>query len=122
MISWIRLLSIMFLFVLLGGCRGSKSSLDGKRKFLGNPESSQVLILIKEDGTISWKNQGSKEIILTRRDQLKPLIQKVLTDERKDNDVITLKVDKSANFDDPAFVIALVAEFNGKLVIMTEKN
>ncbi|MCI4668396.1 MAG: biopolymer transporter ExbD [Bacteroidia bacterium] len=115
---------LLLIYFLLTSTFVTQSSLDIELPTSASdkPSPDANFVSIKADGTFSWKTAGSSERILNERDELRPLVQSVLEDDNKDNDVITLRVDKRSVFDDPAFVIALVAEFQGKIVIMTEKN
>ena len=49
-------------------------------------------------------------------------IQNVLEDENKDNDVITLRVDKNVTYESSMVVLSPVAKFGGAVVIATKKK
>ncbi|WNJ17683.1 biopolymer transporter ExbD [Pontibacter sp. G13] len=78
-------------------------------------------VSVTNDGQYAWNNK-----VLDDREELWDLIgeslEASLQDEDPSNDVITLRVDKRAEFDGAAFVMAIVAENQGKIVILTEKN
>lgn len=115
---------LLLIYFLLTSTFVTQSSLDIELPTSASdkPSPDVNFVSVKADGTFSWKSGSSGEQVLNDREELRPLVRTVLEDDNKDNDVITLRVDKRAVFDDPAFVIALVAEFQGKIVIMTEKN
>ncbi len=81
------------------------------------PSPGSSTVTITADGSYAW-NQD----VLADREQLIPLITAVLTDPDPENDVITLRADKSVTMDNAAFVLSIIAENKGKIVIMTEKN
>ena len=81
------------------------------------PSEGQNFVTVTSDGIFAW-NQSK----LASKDELIPLIEEALQDDNTENDIITLRADKKAIFEEAAFVIALVAENNGKIVILTEKN
>lgn len=60
------------------------------------------------------------ETKLDDREELRPFIEALLTDDNPDNDVITLRIDKRVQFDAAAYVMAMVAEYQGQIVILTE--
>lgn len=81
------------------------------------PTPSQNSVSIGTDGVFAW-NQRRVE----SREELIPLIEEVLNDDDKENDVVTLRVDKRVSFDEAAFVMGAVAANQGKIVILTEKD
>jgi len=81
------------------------------------PTPSQNSVTIGTDGVFAWNQRK-----VDNREELIPLIEAVLTDEDKENDVITLRVDKRVSFDEAAFVMGAVAANQGKIVILTEKD
>jgi biopolymer transport protein ExbD len=81
------------------------------------PTPSQNSITIGLNGVLAWNQRR-----VDSREELLPLIEKVLTDDDKENDVITLRVDKRVSFDEAAFVMGAVAANQGKIVILTEKD
>jgi biopolymer transport protein ExbD len=81
------------------------------------PTPSKNSVSVGLDGVYAWNQQK-----LTNRDDLIPIIEKVLSDEDKENDVITLRIDKRVTFDEAAFVMGIVAGNKGKIVILTEKD
>ena len=81
------------------------------------PTPSQNSVTIGTDGVFAWNQRK-----VNNREELVPLIKEVLTDDDKENDVITLRVDKRVSFDEAAFVMGAVAADQGKIVILTEKD
>ncbi|MDX2246848.1 MAG: biopolymer transporter ExbD [Bacteroidia bacterium] len=81
------------------------------------PTEGKNFVSVTDDGIFAW-NQDKVE----KKEDLIPLIEEVLQDANKDNDVITLRVDKKALFEEAAFIMAIVAENDGKIVILTEKD
>ncbi|MEO0899544.1 MAG: biopolymer transporter ExbD [Bacteroidota bacterium] len=86
------------------------------------PAKGGNFVNITADGTMSWIGEGENEVILTDREELRPYLEAVLQDDDETNDVITLRADKRSVLEESAFVIAVVAENEGKIVIMTEKG
>jgi len=115
---------LLLIYFLLTSTFVTQSSLDIELPTSASdkPSPDANFVSVKADGTFSWKAANRSEQVLESREELRPLLQEVLEDDSEKNDVITLRVDKRAVFDDPAYVIALVAEFEGKIVIMTEKE
>lgn len=81
------------------------------------PTPSKNSVTIGTDGVFAWNQRK-----VNNREELVPLIKEVLTDDDKENDVITLRVDKRVSFDEAAFVMGAVAADQGKIVILTEKD
>ncbi len=81
------------------------------------PTEGKNFVTVTEDGAFAWNQEK-----IAQREELIPLIEAVLQDDNPDNDVITLRVDKQSVFEDAAFVMALVAENEGKIVILTRKE
>lgn len=81
------------------------------------PTEGKNFVTVTDDGVFAWNQQKIQD-----KEELIPLIEAVLKDSNKDNDVITLRVDKKALFEEAAFVMAVVAENDGKIVILTEKD
>ncbi|MEZ4775264.1 MAG: biopolymer transporter ExbD [Bacteroidia bacterium] len=81
------------------------------------PTEGKNFVTVTDDGVFAWNQQK-----IQNKEDLIPLIEAVLKDDNKDNDVITLRVDKKALFEEAAFVMAVVAENDGKIVILTEKD
>ena len=81
------------------------------------PTEGKGIVTVTDDGIFAWNQQKLED-----KEELIPFIEEVLQDDRTDNDVITLRVDKQALFEEAAFVMAIVAENDGKIVILTEKD
>ena len=81
------------------------------------PSPGGNYVTVAEGGIYAWN-----ESRLDDRDELRPFLEDVLTDEDPDNNVITLRIDKRVQFDEAAYVMAIVAEYQGQIVILTEKN
>lgn len=81
------------------------------------PSEGGNTVTITADGQYAW-NQD----LVSDREQLRPLIEAALQDANTENDVVTLRADKAVIMDDAAFVLSIVAENEGKIVIMTTKN
>ncbi|MEM7657004.1 MAG: biopolymer transporter ExbD [Bacteroidota bacterium] len=81
------------------------------------PSPGKSYVTVATDGVYAWNEQK-----LTDREELRPILEEVLTDDDPDNNIITLRIDKRVMFDEAAFVMAIVAEFQGQIVILTEKS
>ncbi|RMG69106.1 MAG: biopolymer transporter ExbD [Bacteroidetes bacterium] len=81
------------------------------------PSPGKNYVTVAKDGIFAWNEKK-----LTDREELIPYIEEVLQDDDTENDVITLRIDKEVLFDEAAFVMAIVAENKGKIVILTERS
>lgn len=81
------------------------------------PSPGKNFVTLSAEGVYAWN-----DLRLNSREELIPFIEGALTDATPDNDVITLRVDKRVTFEEAAFVMSLVAENEGKIVILTEKQ
>lgn len=81
------------------------------------PSPGKNYVTVAQDGVFAWNEKK-----LTDREELRPFIEEVLQDDDPENDVITLRIDKEVLFDEAAFVMAIVAENEGKIVILTERS
>ncbi|GAB4420330.1 MAG: biopolymer transporter ExbD [Bacteroidia bacterium] len=81
------------------------------------PSPGSNYVTVAQGGVYAWNDKK-----LDDRDALRPFIEEVLTDDDTENDVITLRIDKQVTFDEAAYVMAIVAELEGKIVILTEKT
>ena len=80
-----------------------------------SPSKSQNSITIAPGGLYAWNNQQ-----MTAKEDLAPLVEATLTDDDKENDAIALRVDKGVTFEEASYVMSIVAEFGGKIFILTE--
>lgn len=80
-----------------------------------SPSSSSNNITIAPGGVYAWNNQAVEE-----KEELDPFVEAVLTDESEENDAISLRVDKGVTFEEASYVMSLVAEYGGKIFILTE--
>ncbi len=80
-----------------------------------SPSRSQNNITIAPGGVYAWNNQQ-----MDTKEELEPFIEAILTDDDQENDAISLRVDKGATFEEAAYVMSLVAEYGGKIFILTE--
>ncbi len=80
-----------------------------------SPSKSQNSITIAPGGLYAWNNQQ-----MSAKEDLAPLIEATLTDDDKENDAIALRVDKGVTFEEASYVMSVVAEFGGKIFILTE--
>lgn len=81
------------------------------------PSQGKNFVTVTDDGVFAWNQEK-----LADKEDLIPLLEEVLQDDNPDNDIITLRVDKQALFEEAAFVMAVVAENEGTIVILTEKD
>ena len=81
------------------------------------PTEGKNFVTVTDEGAFAWNQEK-----LENKEELIPLIEEVMQDDNPDNDVITLRVDKQSIFEDAAFVMAVVAENEGKIVILTRKD
>jgi biopolymer transport protein ExbD len=81
------------------------------------PSPGKNYVTVTVDGQYFWGDQPLKD-----REELRDLISKALKDAEDDAKSVTLRVDKKVIFDDAAFVMGLVAEYEGKIVILTKKE
>ncbi|MCB0855716.1 MAG: biopolymer transporter ExbD [Bacteroidetes bacterium] len=81
------------------------------------PTEGKGIVIVTDDGIFAWNQEK-----LENKDDLIPRIEQFLEKAGPDNNVITLRVDKQALFEEAAFVMAIVAENDGKIVILTEKD
>ena len=80
-----------------------------------SPSQSSNNITIAPGGVYAWNNQQVQE-----KEELDPFVEAVLTDDNQENDAISLRVDKGVTFEEASYVMSLVAEFGGKIYILTE--
>lgn len=80
------------------------------------PSPGQNYVTVTADQRYDWNGTELKD-----REELREYIAQAIKD-KPDNPVISLRVDKQAPFDAAAFVIAVVAENKGKIVILTNKQ
>ncbi len=81
------------------------------------PTEGEGIVTVTDDGIFAWNQQKLED-----KEELIPFIEELLQDDDTENDVITLRVDKKALFEEAAFVMAIVAANDGKIVILTEKH
>ncbi|MCB9233437.1 MAG: biopolymer transporter ExbD [Bacteroidia bacterium] len=81
-------------------------------------------VTISEDGRYFWNEReagiGAEEDL--KKAEIASEIEKVLTDEDEENNVVTLRVDKEVTMEKAGFVISQIAKYGGKVVIATEKE
>lgn len=80
-----------------------------------SPSQSSNNITIAPGGVYAWNNQT-----VTEKEELDPFVEAVLTDDSEENDAISLRVDKGVTFEEASYVMSLVAEYGGKIFILTE--
>ena len=80
-----------------------------------SPSRSSNNITIAPGGVYAWNNQT-----MEAKEDLAPLVEAALTDDNEENDAIALRVDKGVTFEEASYVMSLVAEFGGKIFILTE--
>lgn len=80
-----------------------------------SPSKSSNNITIAPGGVYAWNNQQVQE-----KEELDPFVEAVLTDDNQENDAISLRVDKGVTFEEASYVMSLVAEYGGKIYILTE--
>lgn len=80
-----------------------------------SPSQSSNNITIAPGGVYAWNNQA-----IEKKEELDPFVEAVLTDDSEENDAISLRVDKGVTFEEASYVMSLVAEYGGKIFILTE--
>ena len=80
-----------------------------------SPSKSQNNITIAPDGVYAWNNQT-----LETKEELEPFVKAILTDDNEENNAISLRVDKGVTFEEASYVMSIVAEYGGKIFILTE--
>ena len=80
-------------------------------------------VTINEEGEYAWNQMVIRgETREEKEDQIRERIEKVLTDEDEENNVITLRVDKAVTMEHTATIMTMIAEFNGTVVIADAKR
>ena len=80
------------------------------------PSEGKNSITITADGQYFWNNEKlSKEEIYQK-------IKEVLTDKNPNNNIITLRTDKSVTMGEAAYFISAVAEYGGSVVLATKRK
>jgi len=116
-ISDIVFLLLIYFLLTSSFVRNASIEVDLPTSSADKPSPGQNSVTVSPGGVYYWN-----EAEMGDREDLRPLIQEVLSDEDLENDVITLRIDKRVIFDEAAFVMAIVAEYKGKIVILTEKG
>ena len=80
------------------------------------PSEGKHAVTITKDLKFAWDQE------IVPREEVPKLIEKILTDDNEDNDVITIRTDKQVTMEDVAFVMSPVAYYGGKIVFQTEKT
>lgn len=78
---------------------------------------SKNYVTITEDQAYAWNNTR-----LDTREDVAPFIEEIMTDDNEENNVISLRVDREAVFDDVAYFMDLVSQYGGKVFILTNKK
>ncbi|MEO0471971.1 MAG: biopolymer transporter ExbD [Bacteroidota bacterium] len=73
-------------------------------------------VTVSSDGIYAWN-----QIKVDSREDLIPYLEEIFEDNDPENDIVTLRVDKQAVFEDAAFVIDKVAKYGGKVFILYKK-
>lgn len=89
---------------------------DLPRSSSDKPSNAKNSVTITKEGVFAW-NQS----VVEDKADLEPLLKEVLTDEFTENDVVTLRTDKEVTMEETAFVMSIIAEYGGKVVILTRK-
>ncbi|MEL6192016.1 MAG: biopolymer transporter ExbD [Bacteroidota bacterium] len=89
---------------------------DLPRSSSDKPSNAKNSVTITKEGVFAW-NQS----VMEDKADLEPLLKEVLTDEFPENDVVTLRTDKEVTMEETAFVMSIIAEYGGKVVILTRK-
>ncbi|MEM6763367.1 MAG: biopolymer transporter ExbD [Bacteroidota bacterium] len=89
---------------------------DLPRSSSDKPSNAKNSVTITKEGVFAW-NQS----VLEDKTDLEPLLKEVLTDEFPENDVVTLRTDREVTMEETAFVMSIIAEYGGKVVILTRK-
>jgi biopolymer transport protein ExbD len=110
---------LLLIYFMLTSSFVTQASIDVKLPTSSSdqPSPGSNYVTVATDGVFAWN-----ETKLTDREELRPILEEILTDDDPENNVITLRIDKRVMFDEAAFVMAIVAEFQGQIVILTEKN
>lgn len=88
----------------------------------GATKQGENAVTIEENGQMWWNNEelGRGMEKEAKQEELRKQIEKVLTDDNEENDVITLRTDQKVFMSDGVYVINLIAEFGGQVFIATE--
>lgn len=110
---------LLLIYFMLTSSFVTQSSLDVQLPTSSSdkPSPGANYVTVAEGDIYAWN-----ETKVDDREELRPFIQELLTDDNPDNNTITLRIDKRVEFDAAAFVMAMVAEYQGQIVILTEKN
>ncbi|MEM6264301.1 MAG: biopolymer transporter ExbD [Bacteroidota bacterium] len=80
------------------------------------PSSGANTVTITADLVYAWNQQT------VPKEEIPEFIEVALTEDEIDSKAVTLRTDKSVPMEEVAYVMSAVAEFGGKIVIMTEKE
>ncbi len=124
MASMADLVFLLLIFFLLTSNFVSQAGVpvDLPRAATGVPKQGENAVTLTEIGGYWWneKELGQGSTIEVKQTALREAIKSVLTDENKENDVITLRTDQKVFMSDGVFVINVIAEFGGQVFIATE--
>ncbi len=81
------------------------------------PSEGKNYVTITEDKAYAWNN-----IRVETREEIAPYIEEIMTDKDEENNVVSLRVDREAVFDDVAYFMDLVSQYGGKVFILTNKK
>jgi biopolymer transport protein ExbD len=81
------------------------------------PSEGKNYVTITSDGAYAWNNTR-----VNTREEVAPYVEEILTDKDETNNVVSLRVDREAVFDDVAYFMDLVAQYEGKVFILTNKK
>lgn len=116
-ISDIVFLLLIYFLLTSSFVRQASIEVDLPTSAADKPTPAENYVTVGLDGIYAWNEKK-----LESRDDLIPFIKEVLTDDNKENDVVTLRIDKRVMFDEAAFVMGIVASEQGKIVIETERE
>ncbi len=116
-ISDIVFLLLIYFLLTSSFVRQASIEVDLPTSAADKPTPAENYVTVGLDGIYAWNERK-----LETREELVPLIEEVLTDESKENDVVTLRIDKRVMFDEAAYVMGIVAGNQGKIVIETERE
>jgi len=80
------------------------------------PSDGKSTVTISADGQFFWNSDK------VTKEQIRPLLQEVLTDADPNNNTVTLRTDKAVTMEEAAYVISIIAEFKGAVVLATKMN
>lgn len=80
-----------------------------------SPAGASTTITITADLQYAWDDET------VQKEDLRPRIEALLTDDDDENDAIACRLDKAVPVEELTHVMSIAKEFGGKVIIMTKK-